>query len=140
MSSATVDVVELFCIPLIHLTIEDDTDELKTCSEFVSSHDQAKKYDDLKTNLDFGGAKCPKFNIVGPVELDNLELAQEIAKAQNKNLNYKFVDFHSARPGHDLRYALDGSLMRDLGWTPKKNVFERIKDVVNWTLNNNQWL
>ncbi len=99
-----------------------------------------KKYDDLKTNLDFGGAKCPKFNIVGPVELDNLELAQEIAKAQNKNLNYKFVDFHSARPGHDLRYALDGSLMRDLGWTPKKNVFERIKDVVNWTLNNNQWL
>ena len=99
-----------------------------------------KKYDDLKTNVDFGGAKCPKFNIVGPVELDNLQLAEEIAKAQGKNLNYKFVDFHSARPGHDLRYALDGSLMKNLGWTPKKNVFERIKDVVNWTLENNQWL
>ena len=99
-----------------------------------------KKYDDLKTNVDFGGAKCPKFNIVGPVELDNLQLAEEIAKAQGKNLNFKFVDFHSARPGHDLRYALDGSLMKNLGWTPKKNVFERIKDVVNWTLENNQWL
>ena len=78
-----------------------------------------KKYDDLKTIIDFGGAKCPKFNIVGPVELDNLQLAQEIAKVQSKNLNYKFVDFHSARPGHDLRYALDGSLMKNLGWTPK---------------------
>jgi len=47
MASATVDVVELFCIPLIHLTLEDDTDELKTCSDFVSSHDQARKYNDL---------------------------------------------------------------------------------------------
>ena len=48
MSSATVDVVELFCVPLIHFTLEDDTDELKTCSDFVSSHDQARKYNDLK--------------------------------------------------------------------------------------------
>ena len=76
-----------------------------------------KKYDDLKTNIDFGGASV-KFNIVELVELDNLQLAQEIARFSS--LNYKFVDFHSARPGHDLRYALDGSLMRDLGWAKKK--------------------
>ena len=29
------------------------------------------------------------------------------------------VDFHSSRPGHDLRYALDGNLMKKLGWKPK---------------------
>ena len=35
---------------------------------------------------DYGGAKCPKFNLVGPVEWDNLALAQKIAMSQNKEL------------------------------------------------------
>ncbi len=89
---------------------------------------------------DFGGAKCPKFNLVGPVEWNNLELAQKIAKAQNKELKYRLVDFHSSRPGHDLRYALDGNLMKELGWEPKVSPDERIKQVVNWTLENDRWL
>ena len=29
------------------------------------------------------------------------------------------VDFHSSRPGHDLRYALDSKLMKQMGWEPK---------------------
>ncbi len=89
---------------------------------------------------DFGGAKCPKFNLVGPVEWNNLELAKKIAKAQNKELKYRLVDFHSSRPGHDLRYALDGNLMKELGWEPKVSPDERIKQVVNWTLENDRWL
>ena len=89
---------------------------------------------------DFGGAKCPKFNLVGPVEWNNLELAQKIAKAQNKELKFRLVDFHSSRPGHDLRYALDGNLMKELGWEPKVSPDERIKQVVNWTLENDRWL
>ena len=44
------------------------------------------------------------------------------------------VDFHSSRPGHDLRYALDGSLMKDLGWVPKISIEERIFQVVEWSL------
>ena len=75
-----------------------------------------KKISKLKR---FGGAKCPKFNLVGPVELNNLELAEKIAKSQNKKLKYEMVDFHSSRPGHDLRYALDGSLMKKLVGNPK---------------------
>ena len=89
---------------------------------------------------DYGGAKCPKFNLVGPVEWDNLVLAQKIAMSQNKELKYKMVDFHSSRPGHDLRYALDGTLMKELGWEPKVSIDERISQVVNWTLNNDRWL
>ena len=45
----------------------------------------------------WGNAKCPKFNIVGAEELDNLKLAEIIAKAQDKKLNYELVDFHSSR-------------------------------------------
>jgi dTDP-glucose 4,6-dehydratase len=93
-----------------------------------------------KMPKDFGGAKCPKFNLVGPVEWNNLELAQNIANAQNKELKYEMVDFHSSRPGHDLRYALDGTLMKELGWEPKVSIDERIKQVVQWTLNNDRWL
>lgn len=85
------------------------------------------------------GVKCPKFNICGATELNNLELAQIIASAQNKPLNYEFMDFHSSRPGHDLRYALSGERMKQMGWTPKP-VEDRIAEVVNWTLNNTRWL
>ena len=88
----------------------------------------------------WGNAKCPKFNIVGSEELNNLELAQIIADAQGKELNYEMVDFHSSRPGHDLRYALDGSKMRDIGWEPAKSVRDRIAQVTNWTLQNDRWL
>lgn len=101
---------------------------------FLMKYDSSK----LQTN-DFGGAKCPKFNIVGSEELNNLQLAQMIAKFQDKELIYEMVDFHSARPGHDLRYALDGTKMKEMGWTPKP-VEERLAGVVDWTLTNNRWL
>lgn len=93
-----------------------------------------------KFEYNCGDVKCPKFNIVGAEELNNLELAQIIAKAQKKELKYTLVDFHSSRPGHDLRYALDGDKMKQLGWKPTKSVQERIVDVVKWTLKNDHWL
>jgi len=90
--------------------------------------------------LDYGGAKCPKFNIVGKEEWDNLKVATTIAEIQEKPLNYEMVDFHSSRPGHDLRYALDGSFMKSLGWVPKMDVRERLEQTVMWSLSNPDWL
>lgn len=63
-----------------------------------------------------------------------------IAEAQGKELHYEMVDFHSSRPGHDLRYALSGDYMRKLGWEPKVSLKERISQVVNWSLENSRWL
>jgi dTDP-glucose 4,6-dehydratase len=88
---------------------------------------------------DFGGAKCHKFNIVGAEEMDNLELAKFIAECQNKELNFEMIDFHSSRPGHDLRYALDGEKMKKMGWTPQP-VRDRLAQTVKWTLENDRWL
>ncbi len=85
------------------------------------------------------GIKCPKFNICGATELNNLELAQLIAKAQGKELKYEFMDFHSSRPGHDLRYALSGDRMAAMGWLPQP-VEQRLEEVVRWTLDNTRWL
>tara|TARA_B100000965_G_scaffold406362_1_gene444899 strand:+ start:2662 stop:3687 length:1026 start_codon:yes stop_codon:yes gene_type:complete len=88
---------------------------------------------------DSTGAKCQKFNIVGKDEIDNLSLAKFIAKVQEKDLIYEMVDFHSQRPGHDLRYALDGTKMKKMGWEPK-SVYDRLESVISWSLNNNRWL
>ena len=105
------------------------------CLFLIKNRDKLKKIE-----KDYGGAKCPKFNLVGPVELDNLELGQLIAKSVGRELKYKMVDFHSSRPGHDLRYALSGDFMEKLGWTPKVSIEKRIDQVVKWTLENNRWL
>lgn len=96
-------------------------------------------YDISNLPKDFGGAKCQKFNIVGPTEIDNLQLALTIAEIQGKTLNYEMVDFHSQRPGHDLRYALDGTKMKELGWAPQP-VEKRLEEVIKWSLANSRWL
>ena len=89
---------------------------------------------------DYGHAHCPKFNLVGTEEIDNLTLAQMIAAAVGKELKYEMTDFHTSRPGHDMRYALDGGLLASLGWEPKIKLSERIKGMVDWTLENERWL
>ena len=81
-----------------------------------------------------------KFNIVGEKEVNNLEMAQLIAKIVGKPLNYEMVDFHSSRPGHDLRYALDGTKMAEMGWQIPVSFESSLEKTVNWYLSNPQWL
>ena len=80
-----------------------------------------------------------KFNIVGSEEIDNLSLAMMIAEIMEKPLIYEMVDFHTSRPGHDLRYSLCGEKMGDLGWRPK-DLRERLEQIVQWYLSNRNWL
>lgn len=81
-----------------------------------------------------------KYNITGEKEVSNLELAKLISKIMNKELDYEMIDFHCSRPGHDLRYGLDGTKLYNLGWCPKFNFEESLEKCVNWTLNNLEWL
>ncbi len=89
-----------------------------------------------------------KFNIVGEQEIDNLELATMIHKTMEQEMNRKLdfktelVDFHSSRPGHDLRYALDGRKLADLGWSPPKDFETSLTKCVNWMISpeNIHWL
>ena len=128
------------------ITIHSDkTKTIPGTRHYIHAEDVAEAIYFLLTNninieYDYGGAKCPKFNIVGSEELDNLELAKIIAQSQGKKLKYKMVDFHSSRPGHDLRYSLSGEKMKKLGWQPSIKLTERIKQVVEWSLNNQNWI
>lgn len=81
-----------------------------------------------------------KYNIVGEKEINNLQMALEIAAILKKPLKFKMVDFHSSRPGHDLRYALDGTKLRNMGYSFPKNFEESLEKTIRWTLENQKWL
>ena len=91
-----------------------------------------------------------RYNIVGSVEMDNLELAIKVheymcqwgqAHVQTTNiLRYEMVDFHSCRPGHDLRYALDGSKLASMGFSYPVNFEESLQRTVEWLMENPKWL
>jgi dTDP-glucose 4,6-dehydratase len=81
-----------------------------------------------------------RYNIVGEIELNNLELAEMIARLMNKPLHYEFMNFHLGRPGHDRRYALDGQKLRDLGWKEPVGFEESLRHTIDWTLAHPSWL
>lgn len=81
-----------------------------------------------------------RYNIVGEMEVTNLELAQFIAACLDMPLNHEMVDFHSSRPGHDLRYALDGSKLAALGWTPPVGFWESLRKTIEWYVDHPRWL
>ena len=81
-----------------------------------------------------------KYHIVGEKEINNLQLAELIASIIGKKLNYEIVDFHSSRPGHDLRYALDGEKIKVSGWTPPIPLEDSLRSTINWTLKHPEWL
>jgi dTDP-glucose 4,6-dehydratase len=80
------------------------------------------------------------YNLTGEEEISNLDIAQMIANVIGKPLNYEMVDFHSSRPGHDLRYGLDGSKMNEMGWRLPIDFKKSLEKTVQWTLKNKEWL
>jgi len=88
-----------------------------------------------------------RYNIVGELEVDNLQLAKLIYEdikeiTTEGKFDYEIVDFHSARPGHDLRYGLDGSKLKGMGYEIPKAFEESLKKTVEWFLDkkNKRWL
>lgn len=81
-----------------------------------------------------------RYNITGEREMDNLQLAQFIAKVIGKELRYELLDFHSKRPGHDVRYALDGTKLQKLGFSLPLNFEESLRKTILWTVENKKWL
>jgi dTDP-glucose 4,6-dehydratase len=86
-----------------------------------------------------GADRPDKYHIVGEREVDNLEMAELIAKILDRELRYRLVDFHSSRPGHDLRYALEGKKIADLGWTMPVPFEDSLGTLIEWTQRHPLW-
>ncbi len=80
-----------------------------------------------------------RYNIVGE-EASNLHVATRMAEIAGRPLDYELVDYHSQRPGHDHRYALDGSKLAALGWPGPRPLDETLTDIVAWYTANPKWL
>ena len=91
------------------------------------------------------GALGRSYNIGGENERRNLELVQTICTILDalKPASEPYADlieFVSDRPGHDLRYAIDPTRIREeLGWRPSVTVEEGLEKTVRWYLENEEW-
>jgi len=86
----------------------------------------------------YPGAERPdRWNVVGERDVDNLELAQLIAGELGLPLHPQLAV--SDRPGHGLRYALDGSKLAAAGWRPTRTIEQSVAELVKWSLANPLW-
>ena len=67
-------------------------------------------------------------------------ISEEIRGRKLHDEEIEFIDFHTARSGHDKRYALDDAKIRNLGWTPPVDLEHSLKKTVRWTMDNENWL
>jgi len=85
------------------------------------------------------------YHIVGE-ERTVLEMANwvcEVIKGRKlKDDKIQWLDYHTARPGHDKRYALSGEKLAQMGWKPPVDLENSVKKTVKWTLEpkNRRWL
>lgn len=96
-----------------------------------------------KYQVDSDVDRPDRYNIVGDVELNNLEMAKLVAEILGvEDLRFEFLDFHAVtdRPGHDRRYALDGAKLKNLGWVPPVDFKESLRNYIFWTLEHPEWL
>jgi len=86
-----------------------------------------------------------RYNIVGETEINNVEMVHLIGNMMG--LDHYEVDemiepisFHASRPGHDLRYALDGTKIEEIGWQAPVQFWESLDHTVKWTIEHPEWL
>ena len=77
------------------------------------------------------------YNVSSGEEKTNLEVVRIILDLMGKDES--LIEFVEDRPGHDLRYSLDSSKIRELGWRPKHSFKEGIRKTVEWYLENEWW-
>lgn len=81
------------------------------------------------------------YNISGNYEDSNINVVQKILNIyfqKEMNINM-FVNFEYTRPGQDVRYAIDDSKLKNLGWNPIENFDEELIKIVEYNKNNFIW-
>ena len=81
------------------------------------------------------------YNICGGFEQSNLDTIKKILKLYNiheDDLN-EYIDFSINRKGQDVRYALDDSKLRELGWEPNANFDNELIEIVKYYKNKFIW-
>ena len=77
------------------------------------------------------------YNIGGGCELENIDVVSQIVKLCGADPDtVRHVD---DRPGHDRRYSLECSKLRELGWEPERTFQRGLDETVTWYRDNRAW-
>ena len=87
------------------------------------------------------------YNVGGNNEWKNIDLIHLLCKLMDEKLgrekgeSAKLITYVQDRAGHDLRYAIDATKIKDeLGWTPEYTFERGIEETIDWYLSNTEWL
>jgi dTDP-glucose 4,6-dehydratase len=92
------------------------------------------------------GSKCigEIYNIAGGFEQRNITTVEKIIekyfgkKFENSEF-FNYIDFNVKRPGQDVRYSLDDTKLRSLGWKPVRNFDFELDDIIDYYMNKFIW-
>ena len=87
------------------------------------------------------GGMTSASSAVGSDQSSDLESQVSALKSQPSDRSYEsLITFVTDRPGHDMRYAIDPTKIRDeLGWEPKEDFASGFRKTVKWYLENREW-
>ena len=89
---------------------------------------------DAVYNVLMNGKSGQSYNISANNEIDNISLVKKILEIMDKSSD--LINFVEDRPGHDLRYSLDSTKIRNsLRWNNKTNFDDAIRKTIDWVLN-----
>ena len=78
------------------------------------------------------------YNIGASNEMKNIEIVKLVLKYLNKSED--LIQFVKDRPGHDKRYAIDSTKIKnELGWKPEFSFEEAIEKTIDWYVQNKNW-
>jgi dTDP-glucose 4,6-dehydratase len=77
------------------------------------------------------------YNVGGGEEVENIEITQRILELTGRDES--LVRHVADRPGHDRRYSLDSSKIRELGWSPERTLADGLAETVAWYRERRDW-
>ncbi|KPK39139.1 MAG: dTDP-glucose 4,6-dehydratase [Omnitrophica WOR_2 bacterium SM23_29] len=83
------------------------------------------------------GKEREVYNISGEFEISNIDLAKLVLK--KLDLDFNFIEFVKDRPGHDLRYSLDSTKLKSLGWNKRFDFGQALDETIDWYKKNRPW-
>jgi dTDP-glucose 4,6-dehydratase len=93
------------------------------------------------------GRNGETYNIGGNSERRNIDIVRGICAAVADETGCEcselesLITFVADRPGHDFRYAIDATKLRDeLGWQPRESFESGLRKTVRWYLSNSEWV
>jgi dTDP-glucose 4,6-dehydratase len=101
--------------------------------EWLHVEDHCRALEKILLEGEFGESYC-----IGSDEKTNLDVVREVLKVLGKDES--LIEFVTDRPGHDWRYSVDYSKIKEqLGWQPSVSFEKGIAETVKWYVENEEW-